>query len=249
MLLLGAFHFQNPGLDAFRPKFTLDVFSRRRQQEIAALVERLAAFEPTRLAVETAPSNQAGIDRDYQSYLRDEFELPANEIFQLGFRLARRVGHRKVNCIDASDRHYQPRPDPATYAKAHGQEHLLEQWWPRYRQLMERDDAQMEHRTLREIFLRMNDPEAILQGHGMYLVDSFKVGTEDEYPGPDRVTSWYNRNLRIFANLQRITEVPDERILCIIGAGHLPILRHCVQASPEYELVEVRDYLGGSDCE
>ena len=57
------------------------------------------------------------------------------------------------------------------------------------------------------------------------------------------MTGWFNRNLRIFANLQRITERPDERILLVIGAGHLAILRHCVQASPEYDLVEVAEYL------
>ena len=81
-------------------------------------------------------------------------------------------------------------------------------------------------------------------GMGMYLVDYFKLGIGDELPGVDWVTVWYSRNLRIFANLQRITETPDERILLIIGAGHLSILRHCVLASPEYDLVEVHDYLG-----
>ena len=74
-------------------------------------------------------------------------------------------------------------------------------------------------------------------------MDRFKVGVGDEYIGADWATAWFNRNLRIFANLQRITERPDERILLVIGAGHVPILRHCVQASPEYELVEVQEYL------
>ena len=60
----------------------------------------------------------------------------------------------------------------------------------------------------------------------------------------DVITAWYNRNLRIFANLQRITEPPGERLLVVYGAGHIPILRHCVEASPEYDLVEVADYLG-----
>jgi pheromone shutdown protein TraB len=69
----------------------------------------------------------------------------------------------------------------------------------------------------------------------------------DEYPGVDAKTAWYNRNLRIFANLQRITDRTDERILVIIGAGHVPILRHTVQASPEYALVEVADVLGALD--
>ena len=60
-----------------------------------------------------------------------------------------------------------------------------------------------------------------------------------EHGIPDMQTAWYNRNLRIFQNLQRITEGPGERILLVIGAGHVPIIRHAVISSPEYELVEV----------
>jgi hypothetical protein len=246
-MLLGTFHFHNPGLDAFKPAFTLDVFTERRQREIAEVVQRLAAFGPTRVAVETAPSNQEYLDRRYAAYLRDAFELPANEIFQLGFRLARRLAHPRVYAVDAADRHYQPRPDPEAYANEHGQADRLGRWWPRYERLLQQDDAQNERRTLTQMLLRLNEPEAVLRGHGMYLVDQFTVGQGDDYPGADRVTAWYNRNLRIFANLQRIAERPEERLLVIIGAGHLPILRHCVQASPEYALVEVADYLGSSD--
>ncbi len=51
-------------------------------------------------------------------------------------------------------------------------------------------------------------------------------------------------NSRIFANVQRITEGPQDRILLIIGAGHLGLLRHAFETSPEYQLVEVGDVLG-----
>ena len=34
-----------------------------------------------------------------------------------------------------------------------------------------------------------------------------------------------------------------ERIVLIIGTGHVPILRHAIQASPEYELIEVAEVL------
>jgi len=35
-----------------------------------------------------------------------------------------------------------------------------------------------------------------------------------------------------------------ERVLLLIGAGHVPILRHAALSSPDYELVEVRRVLG-----
>ena len=83
----------------------------------------------------------------------------------------------------------------------------------------------------------------LLRHHGHYLVGTFKLGRGDDYFGADLKTAWYNRNLRIFHNIQHATSGPGDRILIVIGSGHVPILRHAAQASPEYELVEVCDVL------
>lgn len=41
------------------------------------------------------------------------------------------------------------------------------------------------------------------------------------YGSTVRVTDWYKRNLRIFANINRVTTFPGDRVPLIIGAGHL----------------------------
>ena len=244
ILLLGTFHFKDAGLDDYKPSHDVDILSPPRQREVEEVLDRLAAFAPTKIAIEQVPAKQAEVDESYAAYVRGEAVLGPWESHQIGYRLARRLGHRRVYCVNAWDRHYESPSAPEEYAREHGQEHLLSEWTPRFMAWYAHGDRQKLERTLRETLLAGNAEEAILRSHGHYLVDRFKVGAGDEYPGPDRITAWYNRNLRIFANLQRITERPDERILLIIGGGHVPILRHCVQASPEYDLVEVRDYLG-----
>ena len=98
--------------------------------------------------------------------------------------------------------------------------------------------------TLREHLLYVGQPELVERKAGRYLVGSFGAGVGDEYPGVDSKIAWYSRNLRIFANIRRITEAENERILVVIGHGHLGILRHAAQASPEYDLVEVSEVLG-----
>lgn len=138
---------------------------------------------------------------------------------------------------------FDPHRDVEAYAREHDQGHLLSEWWPRVQEEAARGDEEKMRRTLRETLLESNSEESILKNHAPYVTGWFKVGVGNEYPGVDLITAWYSRNLRIFANLQRTTESPDERILLIIGGGHVPILRHCVQASPEYELVEVSEYL------
>ncbi len=243
LMLVGTFHFQPRHLDRYKSQFTPDVLSDEYQVGIAEVLDRLAAFQPTKVAIERTADQQPEIDREYGAYLRDEFTLPADEIYQLGFRLAKRLGHSGVHCVNAWDRHYQPEVDVEAYAHEHGQEHLLSQWWPRFEQRYEQWDRLQAQLTLRELLLHFNSEEAALKSHAPYTVDWFRVGVGGEYPGVDRVTGWYNRNLRIFANIQRITNSPDERILLVIGGGHLPILRHCAAASPEYELVELAEYL------
>lgn len=266
IMLLGVFHFQDRGRDRHKPQHGFDVLSDRRQREVVDLVEQLAAFQATKIAIERTQDHQKQIDQDYQAYLRGEFQLSSDEIHQLGFRLGKGLGHQRIYCVNAWDRYYNPPLDcelylqthsfqetdallaphsPEQYACEHGQEQLLSQWWPRYQQQAKIWDAQMNQKSLREILLNANTEKNLLRSHGIYLVDRFKIGKGHQYPGPDWITAWYNRNLRIFANLQRITLLPDERILLIIGSGHVPILRHCVLASPEYALAEVHEYLTG----
>ncbi|HUP45579.1 MAG TPA: DUF5694 domain-containing protein [Thermoanaerobaculia bacterium] len=252
ILMLGVFHFSNPGLDAYKPKHTFDTTSPQRQREIAEITELMAAFRPTKIAVEFRPQRQDEIDELYRKYLRGEYELGTNEVYQLGFRLAAKLGHDRVHLIDAPARHLFTQKEyeeklgslearAATSAAADG-------WDDRYQQLYAHDDERKTTRPLREHLLYINSPERIRRGHGHYLVGSFKRGegfteANDGYFGPDSATGWYNRNLRIFRNLQALTESPEERILLIIGSGHLPILRFLVQSSPEHELVEVDEYL------
>ena len=243
LMLLGSFHFQPRGLDWYKSQYSLDVLSQEYQEGVAEVVDRLVAFQPTKIAIERTGDQQSEIDQEYGAYLRDEFPLPADEIYQLGFRLAKKLGHDGVYCVNAWDRHYEAVVDPEDYAREHDPELLKSEWPSRFRRMYERSDRRRTEVSLRETLLYVNSEENVLRSHGFYLVDWFRTGEGDYYPGADQVTGWYNRNLRIFANTQRITETPDERVLLIIGGGHLPILRHCAMASPEYELVELSEYL------
>ena len=244
VLLLGTFHFVDAGLDEYKPEVDVDITSDQRQKELAGVLDALARFAPTRIAVEVRPERQEALDERYRRFVDGELELSSNEVHQLGFRLAKRLGHQRVYAFDAESRWYEPWIDPDEYARSHGQvELVLSRWYLRYQRLWQEDDRAKAQRTLTETFLAINDPEAIRRSHGVYLIGTFGAGIGDEYPGADSKTAWYNRNLRMFANLQRITEADNERILAIVGAGHLPILRHCVETSPEYELVEVSSVL------
>lgn len=248
LLLLGVFHFDDAGLDAYKPRFRLDILSPERQQELDRLVNQLARFRPTKVAVEVRRSEQPRLDTLFQRYLRGD-SLGPNEIYQIGFRLAKQVGLTRVYAVDAEARSYlsgdQAREEIA--ALGFNLDSLLRRiqqdpWSLRYQELYSRDDSAKTLRTIGAHLLYVNDPIRVRVGHGAYLEGSFKLGPDAAYLGVDDATSWYNRNLRIFSNLQAISS-PSDRILLVIGAGHLPILRFLAEASPEHRLRNMAEFV------
>ncbi len=105
-------------------------------------------------------------------------------------------------------------------------------------------DLLLRRSTVTEFLLLMNDVEKARKDHGeSYLRQLLPDDNPAIYESADRITNWYRRNLRMFANVNRITEFPDDRILLIVGSGHLTILRDFALDSPQFCLVEAEPYL------
>ena len=68
---------------------------------------------------------------------------------------------------------------------------------------------------------------------------SVEVPVGDFFGADGFVSAWHNRNIRIYSNIVRTIRSPEERLLVIIGAGHVPILRQALGASPVVQLVNV----------
>lgn len=243
VLLLGTFHFDNPGRDAYKPRYDADVLSATRQREVDDIVTRLEGFRPTRIAVEWPREGQAALDSLYREYLAGRLTPRAGEVFQIGFRLAARLGRERVYAIDV-ERHQALVDAVMPYEHDLEAADSADTWGPRYRRLYAWEDSAKTTRSLREQLRYLNAPATIKRAHGAYFVRYFNSGGDTSYVGPDFIAGWFDRNLRMFRNIQRITTSPSERIFVIYGAGHLATLRHFVESSPEYQLEEAERYLG-----
>jgi len=245
LLFVGTFHFANPGRDVIKTTNVPDMLAPDRQREIADVVRRLAAFRPTRVAVEYARTRQGTLDSLYREFRAGRYEPPVNEVFQLGFRLAAAAGLEHVDAVDterSATRIEEAQRHEAELVAARS----ADPWAARLTQEQTRRDVPItaaNYRTLREILLEANSADAIARSHAAYLVGYFKGGGDSTYAGPDFIAGWYERNLRIFRNLQRITRSPTERIAVIYGAGHLATLQSFAKGSPEYDLVLLESYL------
>lgn len=240
IMILGTYHMSNPGLDA-KNLDADDVLLPKRQQEITDLVERLARFNPTKITIEGAYSERASWDSRYKKYLAGEYKLGRNEIDQIGFQLAKRLNLPTIYPIDypmlMSGLKYdevefpKPKPTPAsdgTEAKP---------------PVLSEEDQLLRKSTVTEYLVHMNDEKRMLKDHGGYLQMLLPENNVSIYANADLVTNWYKRNLRMFANINRITEFPSDRVLLLVGAGHLKILREFALDSPQFCLVEPETYL------
>lgn len=237
VMLLGTYHMSNPGLDQINPEAD-DPRSPTRQREIGELLTALAEFEPNKIAVEWPFSMQDSVDARYERYLAGDFELGRSETYQIGFRLAGQLGHETIYAVD-----YQmgmPMDSAMEYAQAHGQMETLA--------YLGQQGAAIE-KYLNDLILNLTIPEILYHHNDMRgdtlwsgYMEIARIGGGDDYPGAVAVARYYERNLRIFANITRIAE-PGDRILVIFGSGHRVPLYHYLHYAAEYEPVSPLPYL------
>lgn len=237
IMILGTYHFANPGLDVAQFE-TADILTDSKQQEVRQVVKSLAKFKPTKIAVERRRTKQEQIDSLYLAYLNRNHELGRGEDEQLGFRIAAQFEHSTIYAIDHPGKF--PMNNVLEYAKQHNPDFI-----EYFQQFIAKVETQMDSvqkvATVGEILRRENDPERIAWGHGFYM-KTVGVGAGDSYVGADLLSAWYERNIRIFANLKTITK-PGDRIIVIFGAGHAATLRDFIEADPDMKLVDTLDYI------
>lgn len=237
VLILGTYHFESSRQNVAKPE-VVDVLTPARQAEIREVLEALARFQPTKIAIESPSTSGAHVDSLYQAYRSGRRDLTRSESQQLGFRLAGTLGHDAVHPIDF--RNDFPFGAMMEYAQVHDPEFVTFVQEELSRVEAESNRQQRDH-TVGEILRIRNEPGTLAKDHGTYMRFAV-VGDSESYVGADLVASWYERNLKIFANLKRIVE-PRDRILVIFGSGHAPILRQLVTAHPEMILVDALEYL------
>ncbi len=249
VLTLGTFHFAFHNRDVLKTekKDQIDVLDRKYQAEIEDIAQQIILFRPTIIVIEKSPEFQQHIDSLYQGYVAGTHKLGREEYEQIGFRIGKKLGLKKMYCVNDWGRNYNTIDsllDKDTAARKmflnffnHNPDSLkLKQSFP--------PDIFTTKGIKAELRMK-NDEKNIQKDFGSYLIGIFKYETENEpFFGTDYVTGWwFNRNLRIFRNIQKIERKPGDKILVIYGAGHMNLLNTFFKSSPEFRLVKTNDYL------
>lgn len=236
ILILGTYHMNNPGRDIYNSKAD-DVLAPKRQAEIAQLIEVLERFQPTKIAVERNAGDER-IRKDYAAYVANTHELTRNEIEQIGFRLAKKLGHPMVYAVDADGEFpYMPL---LKFAKATGRTQEFDALSAEIGEMVKRKDAYLGSHTILETLLYMNADEQVAQDIGFYHRQA-EFSEPWDWAGPDLLADWYRRNIRIYGNVMQLVNSPSERILLVYGSGHLGWLQHAFASNPRLRLRKLQE--------
>ncbi len=248
VLTLGTFHFNFPNLDVNRinEKDQIDVLNPKYQSEIEDIVNRMMVFKPTIIVIERKPSDQFRTDSTFNQYLNNSYQLKRREEEQIGFRLAKRLGLKKLYCVDEWG-NFNDKINGIIYGKDSLEAIKFEAYFENNPDSLKRfiNPPVFKKDGILAALRQSNDEVNIRKDLGNYLIGLFKYESQEkDFTGVDFETGrWFSRNLKIFRNIQRIESSSSDRILVIYGAGHMNLLNYFFDCSPEYNRVKTNLFL------
>ena len=243
ILLLGSFHFLES---------SIDFYSSEIQNELDLITRKLLKFNPAVIAVEAAAKAQEYIDKSYEIFdlmdLQDRNKMQNetlgeiymfgqkypitynNESIQIGYRLGKMLAHSKVYAIDDDtilNMDVMYNKPPSSLKEAMNALHA--------------DMNKHMNDTIVDMYKYYSSEEWSKLNHSIYIQANM-ISAGNNYAGAEMVTKWYERNLKIFSNIQRLADT-YRRIFIIYGAGHLKILRDLINADSNLKLIDAGKYL------
>ncbi len=261
VILLGTFHF-NQSLES-SSKLHSDLFSQKRQEEVASLVAKLAKYKPTKIFLEFTPKNQPFYDSIYNDYLQgkepEKRSVKANEIFQLGMKTAKILNHKKVIGMnyqpeELADSTYKPKNkvDEAVrklyleLGNFNDETRTNAQFYDlKYPYKFPKLDSLLQKVPLNKFLQHINSEKKLQQAEYNEWNYFLSMGTGSDMSSLEYVSSfWYGANLRNFNNIMRQVDYKqDECYLIIYGSNHIPFLQYLFNGNPFFEVLDIQKVL------
>lgn len=238
--VLGVFHFGGSSGD-MAAMHMADPFGKRRQDDIKELVAQLAEFKPTKILVEHPKKRQALLDERYNNYLSGKDTLRVNETQQVGFRLAKQLGHSQLYAIDYNVD--LPFDGIVEYCQRTGRMGEFEEFVTMIKEYVANQNTVLDTMRISAYFARTNTPAADRFTNDVYIGKALSWGDSISEAGARVAATWWERNFVILKNIAETIESKEDRILVIIGGGHRAVLRNAIIDRSDMEYVEVSEYL------
>lgn len=243
-----------------------DVYSDKKQLELAQLRRDLAVFAPQQIMLEVESGNQKQLSIDYQSYVSGKLNIQQqpngrSEKYQLGFKLAKQLGLKDLYAANHYD--YTPQSALASGDNIEYFQAALKGLQNTVRPLSTK--VKNDKLSLYDYLTFMNKPELVRFTHRILFNVPAKVVNGDftesakqkinmdvinhQYIGAEYIGLFYQRNLKIYSNIL-IGQMASgaQKILVIFGQLHIGVLQELLRENPDYQLVSPIDYLDDNNA-
>ena len=244
VLLVGTFHFAYYNFDAHKTDTSqqVNILSPKKQEEMQELLRYIGQFKPTKIAVEGGRNTGYLMSR-YRAWKKGK-PLGKDETEQIGFRVMDQFSLDTIYGVNDVTLLYDLYDGKDSLSFRPVLDSIFLDWDFRsddtisrlYKQHYRAGDSLALRMTLLDYFRYSNTDKNLDRGFGAYLNGDFNLG---DTRGADALAlHWYSRNLRIYRHIQQIVSSPEDRILVLFGRGHIEILKHLFECSPQFNLVK-----------
>ncbi|MFC3899515.1 DUF5694 domain-containing protein [Aliicoccus persicus] len=203
-------------------------------KSLQTLRDSLSTFQPTDICIEIEEKNQDEIDEHYQSYDKNRFYK--YESYDLGFYLGKKNGIKSIRAVDwmENDQNQNGISDAVEWAEQHDPEFMN-----RLTDLQNFHNQLGAAENIYDATLKLNHPENYkrdqeLYGHMMLLGDKWEMSIP-------WLAWWYKRNMIMVNNITRNLK-DDSRVIMIVGAGHIYILKQLLESSGKFDVKTFHDW-------
>ncbi|MEO6076601.1 MAG: DUF5694 domain-containing protein [Dokdonella sp.] len=238
VMIMGVFHFANPGMDAVKSN-VIDVMTPDNQAYLDRLTKRLAEFHPTDVLLECASTDQAAMDKKLDGYRKGSVVLSTNEVDQIGFRVAKAAGVKTITCFDEQKVGWDAEP-MLDFMKANDPK-MQTSLDATLKSMSERQSREQSTLTLPVLLHLSNDAARDRENKDLYISTNV-VDAGGGFAGADAASSWWHRNFRMYANVQKAA-APGHRVLVVAGSGHTAILKDLLAIDTKRQSEDVTKYL------
>jgi hypothetical protein len=240
-----------------------NLFTPKRQKEIDEIVSKLVIQKPDKIFCEFTPARQPFFDSLYTNYLAGKepeiIRYKANEIFQLGMKTAKQLGHKTVigmnyQPLDLLEEGYKP-PNAVDSAMV-GLFKALQKFEDNSRTnttffdmpfpyKLAKKDSLLQKSTLAEFLMDDSSEKRMQQTDYNEWNSAMSYGTALTMTNVDYIsTVWYGANLKNYNNvLRQVDYKKDNTYLIIYGSNHIPFLKYLFHMNPFFEVVETEKVL------
>ncbi|QCE42977.1 DUF5694 domain-containing protein [Psychroserpens sp. NJDZ02] len=243
VLLVGTSHWNNykkAGFDVTQTN-EIDILSATYQKDLNDIANKIAAFKPDKIFVERTLDYQPKLDSLLNLYKTTKWGTDKrNEIYQLGFRVAKTLKQDRVYGIDFRNTQF-PYDSLMKAMELAKQTTLISSFNADIKHYESNYNTLVsEQRSLKDILYFLNDDKQRQLDLSWYLEGANKGGDLNSTVGSFLASEWIKRNIYSYGLIQKYTQSKDNRIMILMGASHIAVLKQLISVNTEWKTVELK---------